>query len=329
MRRLLLVSGTMRSGTSMLADILYSRHLRVARHPHVAFSMEGIPLYRNTQKELWALEANAPLRYKPDALPTIPAGGHDFELLGRMSSEQEFVTTLVDQVEAEILKACPEAPDAEVFGLKYTNIFNEFILISRYRPDAKLLLTVRDPRDVFASHCKRLGETSPPRRMKIVLDMIGLHDFIQTHGQRPDIKVVRYEDVVVDIDQSITDIMTFIGVAPELYDRDSLVEKGMLQNSSFGATDPGRITTVRHEGAMAPRYKSALAPEEIAMLEVLFGDVMDTFGYKREFDPADDLLRQAFANVKPLLTRLLRKNFFPPTTLDRVEALALSLATPQ
>ncbi|MGC2855162.1 sulfotransferase [Novispirillum sp. DQ9] len=329
MRRLLLVSGTMRSGTSMLADILYSRHLRVARHPHVAFSMEGIPLYRNTQKELWALEVNAPLRYKPDALPTIPAEGHDFELLGRISSEQEFVTTLVDQVEAEILNACPEAPEADVFGLKYTNIFNEFILISKYRPDAKLLLTVRDPRDVFASHCKRLGETSPPRRMKIVLDMIGLHDFILTHGQRPDIKVVRYEDVVTNIDQSITDIMTFIGVAPDLYDRDSLVEKGMLQNSSFGAADPGRITTVRHEGTMTARYKSTLTPEEVAMLELLFGDVMDTYGYKKDFDPADGFSQQAFADFQPLLTRLLRKNFFPRTTLDRVAALEQPLALPE
>lgn len=78
--------------------------------------------------------------------------------------------------------------------------------IFKERPDARVLLMMRDGRDVAVSLKQRLGEFEP-----------GLDRWVNDNAEgekwwdHPQVMIVRYEDLVADFDATIRDVLGFLG----------------------------------------------------------------------------------------------------------------------
>lgn len=282
MTDLLFVSGTMRSGTTLLSDLLYSQHLDVARHPDLAVSMEKLPAYRRIVRALWRLPGNARRFYDPAALPGIPDAGGQLADLGLVEDGADYAVRLRALLQREIVRSCPRVRAPSVTGLKYTNIFSEFLLLARHLPEAKLLLLVRDPRDVFASHRRRTAGRHRGDQWRILADLLMLHEFIGRHGDSGSIQVIRYEDLVEQLPDTILACLDFAGVDPARYDFRSLERPGMVRNSSFGPGPAGSLQTSEASALSrsAPgRSGTEATPAELAFVERVCAKGMEAFGY--------------------------------------------------
>ena len=287
------VTGTMRSGTSLLSDLLYSRLTRTRRHPDVVFSMEGMPTFRHG---LMMLRNSKPYRASVEDPAWLPTFGRTVNIGDVLvSSEVELATEMVRQLRERLASVtrCPIEATTR-FGVKYTGIRNEF----------RLVVMIRDPRDVVASHKFRTLSQAPTRNLSIIHDILNMARFAERHADDPAVLVLRYEDLVADQRGQMERVLTFLNLDPGAYDWASL-DKGVLSNSSFGDDAPGgRVKVVSGVAAAASRYKRYLSASEAQMVELLTAPVMRRFGYAVE-DHGDLSLPSAsvLATYLPLVVR--------------------------
>lgn len=147
-------------------------------------------------------------------------------------------------------------------------------------PNARIVHTVRDPRDRYASVSRRHG-----RRISRVGAATGRW-LLSMRAARRNLKlypdrylIVRYEDLARDAEKTTRRICAFIG---EEYSNDMLTMRGVPDhrdsggNSSFGDLEPGAIST-RGIG----RFRQVLSPSELAFIELLAGRDLTELGYER------------------------------------------------
>src|SRR5690606_11986594 len=96
-----------------------------------------------------------------------------------LGSEQEFVAALCDIVARTTLQLTDTPEKIKCLGLKYTNIRNEFDLIQKHTPGARLLVMFRDPRDIFASQKHRLLHRPVDVAMSVLIDMLNQHQYVE------------------------------------------------------------------------------------------------------------------------------------------------------
>ncbi len=297
------VTGTMRSGTSLLSDLLYSRLTRTRRHPDIVFSMEGMPTFRHG---LMMLRNSKPYRASVQDPAWLPTFGRTVDV-GEVtvSNHDELAMEMVRQLRERLASVtrCPIEAMTR-FGVKYTGIRNEFLLFREQFPDARLVVMVRDPRDVVASHKFRTLSQPPTRNLSIIHDILNMARFAEHHVDDPTVLVLRYEDLVADQRGQMERVLTFLDLDPNAYDWAS-VDKGLLSNSSFGDDAPGgRVKVVSGVAAAASRYKRYLSASEVQMVELLTAPVMRRFGYAPE-DHGDLSLpaTSVLATYLPLVVR--------------------------
>ncbi len=145
-------------------------------------------------------------------------------------------------------------------------------------PQAKIIHTIRDPRDRYASVRKRfsadnprLGASTARLINSIRIGKRNLKEYPENYA------IIRFEDLVLKPERTARIICDFIG---EDYDPAMLSLEGDSElrnsggNSSFDKIAPGQIST-----KPVGRYKQVLSGSEIAFIQLFTGRIMREFDY--------------------------------------------------
>ena len=148
-------------------------------------------------------------------------------------------------------------------------------------PNAKIIYTVRDPRDRYASVRKRFGGDNP--RLGASTGTWLSSYYAARKGARKYPKnymIIKFEDLVNDPELTCKQICDYIN---EDYDPVMLLMQGASRyqknrgNSSFDKIEPGVISK-----KPLGRYKTVLTNSEIAFIQLFAGKVMEDLGYPLE-----------------------------------------------
>lgn len=145
-------------------------------------------------------------------------------------------------------------------------------------PGAKVIHMIRDPRDRFASARTRWKSMKGLAGAGTAMWLQSASLAEKNHARFPNnYKVVRYETLVAQPEETLREICEFIG---EPYDPDMLSMKGSPRlldkgsNSSYGKRKPGTIST-----DSIARYRKILQPADIAFIQSLSFKEMKKYGY--------------------------------------------------
>lgn len=145
-------------------------------------------------------------------------------------------------------------------------------------PGAKVIHMIRDPRDRFASARTRWKSMKGLAGAGTAMWLQSASLAAKNHARFPDhYKVVRYETLVAQPEETLREICEFIG---EPFDPDMLSMKGSQRllekgsNSSYGKRRPGTIST-----DSIARYRKILQPADIAFIQSLSFKEMNKYGY--------------------------------------------------
>jgi hypothetical protein len=154
-----------------------------------------------------------------------------------------------------------------------SRVFDQF-------PDAAILHMVRDPRDRYASVVRRWkgGHGGAGTATAAWLESMARGE--ANVRRWPDrYRFVRYEDLAMEPAETMGALCDFIG---EPFQASMLEMRGAEAfreggNSSYGSLPEGTIST-----ASIGRFRTVLAPTDIAFVDSLAGTVMERHGYARE-----------------------------------------------
>ena len=310
--RFLLVTGTMRSGTSLMGELLYPRGASCGPHPDLIFSND----YTQTlQHLLKALRAHDPAAraVSPTITPKLtPAavaewraalGGVDPAALAQL--DDRAAREIVASTMIEEIRRYSSAAPALVAGQKQTQVTTEIDVLAEVFADARSVVMIRDPRDVIASHLMRLRTHgySVAFIESMVAVILNFYEFVANRQDDRRIKVVRYEDLTADVERTLRDVLAFAGLDPDRYDWSGL--EGLRSNSSFGT---GAGMAMVDGVGLAPsvgRWRRTLAPRQIELIEAVLRPHMQAHGYEPateegQFDRAE--LRAFPALCEKILT---------------------------
>lgn len=181
------------------------------------------------------------------------------------------------------LVAEAEASEKPVLAEKTPRHIRRIGLIRKLVPDARVIIPVRDGRDVAASYARRTGDPGLGVRQWIVSNTIAANQ-----RDRPDVHVYRHEDLVVEPEVTLREICDFADLS---YD-DSMLRYHEKQRNWFGlaevhaAGESPKIAEHRNWQVNQPifdnrgQWKSQLSPGDFP--ELLSGpgrELMERFGY--------------------------------------------------
>ncbi len=154
--------------------------------------------------------------------------------------------------------------------------------ILAWQPDAKMILIVRDGRDVAFSMQKRNGDL-----MRSIERWIKDNEGSRAYWNHPNMHVMKYEDLIVDFRGTITDILTFLGE-----DYDATVENYHQKERKWYADTTAKPDTLsrsdhnqhRNWQINQPLFDARgkwhqLTAEEVSMLEAKAGYLLVELGY--------------------------------------------------
>ena len=152
-------------------------------------------------------------------------------------------------------------------------------------PNAKAVHIIRDPRSVLASFKKYTRYKYPACLGSVFNSYDALKTAIE-HQQylSKNVKIIKYEDLINSVDNSIKETWKFIGLntshkIKKNNFKDSYGNK-WFSNSSFHKNEIGdKFDKYSAKTAWSKRLTS----EEIMLVELVCGDLMKFFGYKRMF----------------------------------------------
>lgn len=290
-----IVCGADRSGTSLLFALLSShpnlsmvRRTNMWRWFHGKFGDLSDPA--NLDQAITTMrryERLAPLapdwdRIQEELATGEPTYGRLFDLMHRQRAER---------------LGRPRWGDKSLHSEYFADaIFDEF-------PDARVIHTIRDPRDRHASIVNRYDDGS-----KGIGAATGRW-LSSARAARRNLRrfpgrylVVRFEDLASDPVPVTQRVCAFIGepFVPEMMDMAGAPEHER-GNSSFGALPPRTIST-----KPIGRYKAALRPEDVAFIQMTAGRAMRQLGYALDpvLLPTPDRVRFALTSAPVDLGRL-------------------------
>jgi hypothetical protein len=228
--------GPMRSGTSLLEAVL-------ASSPEIAALDECDSLYEATHAFL----------------------DSDADLRGLDNLHGEELTRWRDAYWDAVIRHGADVA-GKVFVDKMPIHLLNLPLIAKLFPDAKILLALRDPRDVVLSCFRHRFEMSPDTFEFLLLDDCARHytaimraAMLYREKLPLDIHLHRYEDMIEDFDSSILAVCDFIGVRWNESMRDFSRGAAVINEKSASAE---QVRRGLYKGATGQwrRYRKQLAP---------------------------------------------------------------------
>jgi hypothetical protein len=279
--RFILVTGTMRSGTTLMGELLYSRAYGQPCHPALSFANDSFNFLRK-------LLFGARDQVNPSLHNCYPFGQFvaEEDLLKQTFSAIEGQTletgTVAQELTRRICEIAPVSGNPHVVGTKSTGITIEFDTIRRLFPQAKMVVLLRDPRDVLASNIKRAGEDRYLFGVAVIANICNYLKFLENRQSDLDILSIRYEDLVEAPYYTVKKVLSFIGLDTKVYDWSSLSENRIMSNSSY-IIDRGQTFSldVGITDQSVGKFYEILSDFEISSVESLLGPLMDAHGYRR------------------------------------------------
>lgn len=311
-----IVTGTMRSGTTLLGEMLNAQS-GARRHPDLAFDNDRSTtvLLRRVAAQVrarsgiagWQVEdIDRPLTAEPGAI------GAALGLAAAPDTAEAAALRLEAALAAEIVRNCGLAWPAPVLGFKATHLFRELDLLAA--ACVRTVVMVRDPRDVVASNIRRLGRDYPVAvPMTILAALAGYGSFLAANDVTNDvtndagdgdaggsaIRAVRYEDLVADPEATLRGVLGFFGLDPERYDWAALDAGVLASNSSWNSGCGGDLVAGAGIAASGGRWRAYLSPVQQCAVEIAAHDLMQRFGYTPERLGDRALERMAREHVLP------------------------------
>lgn len=347
----LLVTGYLRSGTTLLEKLLHA-------HDQVSVGAQPAPLLFVRMKELFLEDrglraVDYPLghlfledRYGRDEFERflrerIVTAGELEAVLERQRQYSGWKTPALEPYWGRLrpgtlielfrqltcaLSELHATPGATVCGAKEV-VCEEFIPYF-LREGARVVLVVRDVRDVIASLNFGRGESFVGRSVPTLFALRKWRmsvAFGLAHEQQERFLLVRYEDLVRRFPQTLQRLTDFLGLAPFkecAFDKGILDQSGALWkgNSSFGEF---KVVDDRSVGS----YRRVLPEECLRYVELLAGPELRALGYEPAANPEPDQVARiasAFREPVPCTREQFAADY--STDPDRVEQERARLA---
>ncbi|MEL7282788.1 MAG: sulfotransferase [Pseudomonadota bacterium] len=319
--RILVLTGSMRSGTSLLGHIMQKKSDGMRAYEDLAFDNDESKRLGSVFSKLRAYtptEASASsglLNHDVLDAIDIPAG-----------SLEHRIAALREVFLSEIEQLAPKGPIPKLYGFKRTSINHALDLITALFDDVRVVFTVRDPRDILLSHRKRVNaDMRDGNALLILAYALSNHEMIlRRQKQGKDTLVIPYERAVrypVDVTK---DILDYCSLAPEKYDFDSLLTSDVPNNSSFGAG--GGLEFVKGKGITTTsigRHKTELDADMSSFVNYLCGHILTSNGYETTLENVD-----WDPDFEPLLTAMAKRCKQLHISLHAVEARLKELNAP-
>jgi Sulfotransferase family len=276
--RQLLVVGSMRSGTTLLNRLL-------AANPAVAMVYHPTRFFESAQD----LRDLGPRGFLEKFQGAYGYFGK-LDAAARARSEAALGALPEDAPKGEVygvlLAALAGKPEARVVGEKYAGRGAEMHPFRTHVPDGKILMIVRDPRDVLLSNKKRIEQEADMDNYWAGAHLMALDDWAELavlHRSFEQIQggnylQVRYEDLVAQPEQVLRQVCDFVGVpfAPEMTKDGALRHddgREWRANTSHGEA----YTSV--SGKSVGAWRAGLGAGELLCLQAVLREHMRMFGY--------------------------------------------------
>jgi len=269
-RRILIVSGPMRSGTTMLSDLLHAGS-RGFRHPKLAVAPDSLTSLRQITESVRSAGELALMDPEPS---------------------RKFIEDWSDRAEAawpqfiaDVKAAAPTPEEPEVLGVKTTGLLPELLALARRLGErARFVIMIRDPRDIVSSSFARYKKSNPDPSgfetgfTQALMNAAFLFNYEMCRGEKSFL-FMRYEDLVADPEAALREILGHAGLDADEYDWQRLRAGDVISNSSF--RDIGPDDTIERAG-VDPSIGNfrRLSEEQLETTEALFRDFCRRWGYK-------------------------------------------------
>lgn len=276
------IVGTERSGSNLLRLILNSHSQIVVPHPpHVVRYFRPLEAHYGdlTSDEVFGT-------FVDDVLRLLELHIYPWEIeIDRHLLVREAAPRNAFGVTVALYEQYRRAVKKTRWGCKSTFMVEHGEEIVRCFPSAKLILLVRDPRDVAVSSRASVFSTFHPyysaelwrNQQQRGLELLRALPAKNIH-------LLRYEDLVRDPSCAVRELCEYLGEG---------FEKGMLR--FFETEEAQKSAKLSESWANTNRpiaangvgkYSSALSGEEIALIERVAGSLMETFDYRLEHSDA-------------------------------------------
>ena len=296
------IVGVGRSGTTLLQSIL-SAHPRIAVTPETHFCA------------IAEQHAGGPITQAPRDFEAVWHGygaNKRFADLGvaperaRAILERGGALTIRDAF-AALLAAYGEAQGKPRVGEKTPGHWRHARTLLDWFPEARVLVTRRDPRAVVASKMKapwapsymRFHGTALRRLTRLHVVAAEARHWTRVYGQAmpellrdPRAMMVPYEALVHDPEGLVREVCAFLGEAfhpAMLGDRGGQREAyGPGTQAEWGGWREGHLEASRRpvSDASLEKWRADLTPREVATVEALAGETMERYGYDLTSTPA-------------------------------------------
>lgn len=295
----LIVSGAMRSGTTLLGECLYSRYNKYCRHPKLSFANDNILLLRELSARLRKQVTPEILVADPSAvIPFDQNVINEFNELPHGRDVNFFRYRLLREISD--VAPCDRLP--KVVGIKTTQLLAEYHLMANFFEKTKFIIMMRDPRDVYASCLARNRKMFSGEQL--ARDIALMNTLTQCNSYKfynksddGNVKIVRYEDLVLNLSETLADVLVFLGLDTEGYDWESLKTVSSA-NSSYQTqevkTGSGIFAT------SIGKYQKELTDVDLSTVEYLTAHLIEDLKYEpiRTDLSLDNMPRSALIGVQ-------------------------------
>jgi hypothetical protein len=327
--KLVIVSGTMRSGTTLAGELLYSRFGRKPQHPQISFSNDLSNDVRDLSAVLRA-DANPPQACM-DPEQEIP---FDIDRIARFYDPASIdIENFSLEFIMRIRQGAPLGARPIYYGVKQTDLLQEPGLLARVFPTVKTIFMVRDPRAIYSSYKQRdiniYKEASIAKRQRsysyfaVLISLGNLSRYLSGDdvSNNDDILILKYEDLIGETEASVERLLKFLNLDATLYDWSALRDGEMMSNSSYlGEASVTPVFNIGVSSDSLEAFRDRISPFETYVAERLGGEIMDRFGYQKTFRKRRrDFEKRLREKVIPALRRHAAERGYAAGFLDDFE----------
>lgn len=269
-----LITGTMRSGTSMLGSLFHSRTQESFSYPGLCFDNDKLDLLKNTFNKIGEKHNKGFRNATANELYEIinnPNNSFEIEDLNKKSIS--FPDYIINKIKEHYCNN-----KCEIIGIKETDLLNEIFFLLKNFPLAKFIITVRDPRDILASNIKRNNTLHRTISFPILSNILNYYYFLESIKDNSNILIVRYEDIVLNPIDKITKILSFLNLDIKKYNWEYV--NHIDSNSSYNHTIGDKpIANIGISKNNIGNYKKFLNYNELLFTELITAPYMNKFNY--------------------------------------------------
>lgn len=177
-----------------------------------------------------------------------------------------------------ILQLFAENRGASLYGEKTPGHYRHVQTLLDWYPNCKIIFVMRDPRAVVASNMQ--APFSPSYPWFIARRWVEMWDIYQAVSDNPRVSMVRYEDIVTDLSQVMTNVKQSLNINEHIDAGENIaIDAGKTSETGWRAQHlkkaAGAVNT-----ASVNRWQSQLSPYEIWATDQNSGDGPKQCGYK-------------------------------------------------